>query len=47
VLPPYWYEGLNLRLGALPDKVIAPAEAKVKALQEQRRIIEAELSKSQ
>ena len=40
VLAPYWYEGLNLLLDALPDKVIAPAEAKVTALQEQRRIIE-------
>jgi uncharacterized protein YjbI with pentapeptide repeats len=47
VLAPYRYEGLNSLLVALAEKVIAPAEAKVKALEEQRRMIEAELSKPQ
>jgi hypothetical protein len=45
VLPVYWYEGLEPLLLTLADKVIAPAEAKVKALEERRRMIEAELIK--
>lgn len=36
VLPPHRYEGLNPLLSTLADKVIAPAEAKVKALEERR-----------
>jgi uncharacterized protein YjbI with pentapeptide repeats len=44
VLPPYRYEGLELLLSALAEKVIAPAEAKVKALEERRRAIEVELT---
>jgi Pentapeptide repeats (8 copies) len=47
VLPVYRYEGLEPLLATLPEKVIAPAEGKVKALQERRRIIEAELTKPQ
>jgi hypothetical protein len=47
VLPIYRYEGLEALLAALAEKVIAPAEEKVKALQEQRRMIEAELTKPQ
>ena len=43
VLPVYRYEGLEPLLATLAEKVIAPAEAKVKALQERRRMIEAEL----
>jgi hypothetical protein len=46
VLPPYQYEGLDPLLATLTQRVIAPAEAKVKALQERRRIIEAELTKA-
>jgi hypothetical protein len=46
VLPPYRYEGLEPMLAALANKVIAPAEAKVKALEERRRMIEAELTKA-
>jgi Pentapeptide repeats (8 copies) len=45
VLPICWYEGLEPLLAMLADKVIAPAEGKVKALQERRRVIEAELTK--
>ena len=37
VLPVYRYEGLEPLLATLADKVIAPAEGKVKALQERRR----------
>ena len=44
VLPPYRYEGLQLLLATLVEKVIAPAEAKVKTLEESRRAIEAELT---
>jgi hypothetical protein len=44
VLPPYRYEGLELLLAALAEKVIAPAEAKVKFLGEKRRAIEVELT---
>jgi Pentapeptide repeats (8 copies) len=45
VLPVYRYEGLERLLLTLAEKVIAPAEAKVKALGERRRMIEAELIK--
>jgi hypothetical protein len=44
VLPPHRYEGLNPLLSTLAGRVIAPAEAKVKALEERRRAIEAELT---
>jgi uncharacterized protein YjbI with pentapeptide repeats len=47
VLPVYRYEGLEPLLATLAEKVIAPAEAKVKALEERRRMIEAELTKPQ
>ena len=47
VLPVYRYDGLEPLLATLAEKVIAPAEGKVKALQERRRMIEAELTKSQ
>ena len=47
VLPVYRYEALEPLLATLAEKVIAPAEGKVKALQERRRIIEAELTKPQ
>ena len=47
VIPVYRYEGLEPLLAALAEKVIAPAEGKVKALQERRRMIEAELTKPQ
>ena len=47
VLPVYRYEGLAPLLAMLAEKVIAPAEEKVKALQERRRMIEAELMKPQ
>jgi hypothetical protein len=47
VLPVYRYEGLERLLAALGDKVIAPAEGKVKALESRRRMIEAELTKPQ
>jgi uncharacterized protein YjbI with pentapeptide repeats len=45
VLPVYRYEGLEPLLATLAENVIAPAEAKVKALEERRRMIEAELTK--
>jgi hypothetical protein len=45
VLPIYWYQGREPLLETLAEKVIAPAEAKVKALAERRRMIEAELTK--
>jgi uncharacterized protein YjbI with pentapeptide repeats len=45
VLPVYRYKGLEQLLATLAEKVIAPAEGKVKALEERRRIIEAELTK--
>jgi Pentapeptide repeats (8 copies) len=45
VLPVYRYEGLEPLLATLAENVIAPAEEKVKALQERRRMIEAELTK--
>jgi uncharacterized protein YjbI with pentapeptide repeats len=47
VLPVYRYEGLEALLAAVAEKVIAPAERKVNALQERRRMIEAELTKPQ
>jgi hypothetical protein len=47
VLPVYRYDGLDSLLAALAEKVIAPAEGKVKALAERRRMIEAELTKPQ
>jgi uncharacterized protein YjbI with pentapeptide repeats len=47
VLPVYRYEGLEPLLATLADKVIAPAEGKAKALQERRRVFEAELTKAQ
>jgi Pentapeptide repeats (8 copies) len=47
VLPVYRYEGLEPLLATLAEKVIAPAEGKVRALQERRRMIEAELTKPQ
>jgi hypothetical protein len=47
VLPVYRYDGLEPLLLTLADKVIGPAEGKVKALQERRRMIEAELTKPQ
>ena len=45
VLPVYRYEGPEQLLATLAEKVIAPAEGKVRALQERRRMIEAELTK--
>jgi uncharacterized protein YjbI with pentapeptide repeats len=45
VLTPYRYEALEALLTALAEKVIIPAEEKVNALQERRRVIEAELTK--
>jgi hypothetical protein len=45
VLPVYRYEGLEQLLAEIAENVIAPAEGKVKALQERRRMIEAELTK--
>ena len=47
VLPVYRYEALEPLLATLAERVIAPAEAKVKALEERRRMIEAELTKPQ
>jgi hypothetical protein len=47
VLPVYRYKGLKPLLAALSKKVIAPAEAKAKALEKRRRIIEAKLTKPQ
>jgi hypothetical protein len=47
VLPLYRYEGIAPLLAALADKVIAPAEAKVKDLAERRRVFEAQLNESQ
>jgi hypothetical protein len=47
VLPIHWYQGLEPLLATLAEKVIAPAEAKVNALAERRRMIEAELTKPQ
>ena len=47
VLPVYRYEGIEPLLATLAEKVIAPAEGKVRALEERRRTIEAELTKPQ
>jgi Pentapeptide repeats (8 copies) len=47
VLPVYRYEGLEALLATLLEKIIAPAEDKVRALHERRRMIEAELTKPQ
>ena len=47
VLPVYRYEELEPLLATLAEKVIAPAEGKVKALAERRLMIEAELTKPQ
>ena len=47
VLPVYRYEGLEPLLTTLAEKVIAPAEGKVKTLHERRHVIEAELTKPQ
>jgi hypothetical protein len=44
VLPVYRHEGLELLLATLAEKVIAPAEGKVKVLEERRRMIGAELT---
>jgi hypothetical protein len=44
VRPVYRYDGLESLLGTLAEKVIAPAESKMKALAERRRMIEAELT---
>jgi uncharacterized protein YjbI with pentapeptide repeats len=46
VLPVYRYEGLEPLIATLAENVIDPAEGKVKALEERRRKIEAELTKS-
>jgi hypothetical protein len=43
VLPIYWYEGLEPLLATLAENVIAPAEARAKALEERRRKFEAQL----
>ena len=47
VLPVYQYKKPEQLLATLADKVIAPAEGKAKALQERRRVFEAELTKPQ
>jgi hypothetical protein len=47
VLPVYRYEGLETLLATLAENVIAPSEGKVKALEDRRRLIEAELIKTQ
>jgi uncharacterized protein YjbI with pentapeptide repeats len=46
VLSPYRYEGLQPLLATIAERVITPAEAKVKSLEERRRAIEAELTAS-
>jgi len=43
VLPVHRYDGLDALLGTLADKVIAPAEKKMKDLADKRRRFEAEL----
>lgn len=45
VLPVYRYSGLETLLTVLAEKVVAPAETKLKTLEERRRAIEAELMK--
>jgi hypothetical protein len=47
MIPIHFYEGLEPLLATLAEKVIAPAEGKVKALAERRLMIEAELTKPQ
>ena len=47
VLPVYRYKEPKQLLATLAENVIAPAEGKVKALEERRRMIEAELTKPQ
>jgi hypothetical protein len=47
VLPVYQYKEPEQLLATLANKVIAPAELKVKALVERRRMVEAELNKPQ
>ena len=47
VLPVYRYKEPEQLLATLAEKVIAPAEGKVQALAERRRMIEAELTKPQ
>ena len=46
VLPAYRYDNINSLLVTLPEKVVVPAEEKVKALAERRRMIEAELNRT-
>jgi hypothetical protein len=43
----YQYKEPEQLLTTLTEKVIVPAEGKVKALEERRRMIEAELTKPQ
>jgi uncharacterized protein YjbI with pentapeptide repeats len=47
VLPVYRYKEPEQLLATLAENVIAPAEEKVKAMEERRRMIEAELTKPQ
>ena len=47
MLPVSRYEGLEPLLATLAEKVTAPAEGKVKALEERRHMIEAELTEPQ
>jgi hypothetical protein len=47
VLPVHQYEGLEPLLATIVEKVIAPAEGKVKGLEARRRLIDAELIKTQ
>jgi hypothetical protein len=47
VLPVYRYEETGQLLATLTENVIAPAEGKAKALEERRRMFEAELTKPQ
>jgi hypothetical protein len=47
VVPVSRYEGLEPLLATFAEKVIAPAEGKVKALEERRHMIEAELTEPQ
>jgi hypothetical protein len=47
VLPVYRYKEPEQLLATLAENVIAPAEGKAKALEERRRIFEAELIKPQ
>ena len=45
VLEVHRYDGLEPLLATLAEKVITPAEGKVRALEQRRRVIEAELTK--